>query len=810
MSNPNFDSRYAKTTDVATAIAAQAATDAGQYIPLNAKSSANGIATLNSIGQLNNSQLPTALVSGSATGPISGTSSNTFALRDNFSVKDVMYGALGTALKANDAIISSTIGGAVVTTSLASTAVVGFYAQIASAGPSGGPLTSRIVAVGSNTITLITAATATVNAAAITVGPDDRPAFQAAQVAAEAITAATGRGVTVYIPAGNYFFGTGSTVSGNGVTYPTRYPAGIPISRSLTSKITWQGAGRGSAVITLSSGCMCFAYPNKIADYDTFQNITMQDFDIDCNGVYDAQYGLANHVLFGNMPSNSTAMPRLNFNNLTFRRLGGLNLPSIGTVSNANQSFILIVPNQTTTGESTQTNVTNIRAEDIEVTGGGSCITVACYNTNTPGQNVYFNNISYYRCRHSQTSYPTAQGAQTSFYICGSGFGNKCEIVDCYSQAIADDGIEVGAMQQVLIDNFTCIDPYMYGITFRHTHQPTDVSSQRVVVRDSRIITTTTGSAMLANSSNAQRGYSSWIADGSNTFGEFIFERPLFESNGDSFTTTNNQYPFIYCQSQLTRLQIQSARIRLNGYTMNPTTSKLLAPLAIIPPSGELKLVIRDYHLQVDAMTLSGSGTSFFPLYMTTSGTSTLNFTVDGMTSSIPALTFGGGGTMAYISLGGGNLTRGSIRNVRLSGNGISGASLYGIQISNSSSSNSSSIEIENCDVSQVGFLSPGRDYNVTNTNTQARTRIKNNIWFNVPTPASITPSGSVYTYQNLDGYDELVTVSGGTVTAISTSDAAGNNIATGLTQGVFMLQTGWKIVVTYSSAPTMTKTPQW
>ncbi|HTZ62183.1 MAG TPA: hypothetical protein VMC82_06065 [Thermoplasmata archaeon] len=64
-----------------------------------------------------------------------------------------------------------------------------------------------------------------------------------------------------------------------------------------------------------------------------------------------------------------------------------------------------------------------------------------------------------------------------------------------------------------------------------------------------------------------------------------------------------------------------------------------------------------------------------------------------------------------------------------------------------------------------------------------------------VTVPASGSP------YYNTDGFDEVVLVSGGTVTAIKR-----NGTTTGLTTGEFLLRDGDSLTVTYSVAPTMTK----
>lgn len=69
------------------------------------------------------------------------------------------------------------------------------------------------------------------------------------------------------------------------------------------------------------------------------------------------------------------------------------------------------------------------------------------------------------------------------------------------------------------------------------------------------------------------------------------------------------------------------------------------------------------------------------------------------------------------------------------------------------------------------------------------------------PTPPTITVGASPFTFFNSQSYPVFVTVTGGTVSAITI-----NGVSTGLTSGTFYLPAGSNITVTYSVAPTMTE----
>jgi hypothetical protein len=97
-----------------------------------------------------------------------------------------------------------------------------------------------------------------------------------------------------------------------------------------------------------------------------------------------------------------------------------------------------------------------------------------------------------------------------------------------------------------------------------------------------------------------------------------------------------------------------------------------------------------------------------------------------------------------------------------------------------------------------------GNTLAITLTSLGAGNWVTNNVGFNPQAIAAITVTASPFTYTNTDGYPELVTVLGGTVSII----ALGGVTITNATSGVFTLTPGQSIAVTYSVAPAMQKIP--
>lgn len=111
---------------------------------------------------------------------------------------------------------------------------------------------------------------------------------------------------------------------------------------------------------------------------------------------------------------------------------------------------------------------------------------------------------------------------------------------------------------------------------------------------------------------------------------------------------------------------------------------------------------------------------------------------------------------------------------------------------------------IEDCDYTSYAAVTEFS----TLSNSQYFDR-RNIGWVTVPAAAAITVSASPFTYVNQDGYAEDVSMYGGTVSSVTLARAGGTAAqvasATGMT---LRLQSGDTIIVTYSSAPTLRKTP--
>lgn len=349
-------------------------------------------------------------------------------------------------------------------------------------------------------------------------GSGGRTAVQAAVDAAVARIIATGVGQTVLLPEGVVSFDTAHP------SPPAAYAGaklGVALPVNLPATLRIKGAGRGLTTIKLSANSKNAFWINKQADYDVFQNVVFEDFDIDNN----SSTGRC-HILIGNWPEFETAQIRLSFQNITVRRMGCSNVPLDATLATTNKTFVLLQGKHSAANEATQTFSKNILCEDLEMFDSQYGVAVYC-PVSGGATNHYHDRINFRRCRHVIATAPAASVSETSFYVCGAGFGDYFSIVDCESVNIGDDAIELGSMQTGLISGFRSTNPWLSHMVFRLTHPLANPSAQQIVIRDCTLsITPALYAATSGGGSGAPSLPVNFINDDSSNsnFGTFIFD----------------------------------------------------------------------------------------------------------------------------------------------------------------------------------------------------------------------------------------------------------------------------------------------
>lgn len=504
---------------------------------------------------------------------------------------------------------------------------------------------------------------------------DFRPALAAAVDAAAASIVATGRGAVVDLPAGLMSMDTGTSIAALGVDGAyTKCGVGIPVG--LPGVLRIRGAGRGVSTLKLSDNCRNVFFIKKTADYDTFQNVIVEDFDVDNNNVIGKC-----HVIIGNVPADIGRQARLNIQDITVRRINVSNVPVQTSHLNTQKlgvAFIGRHPNAQQDGtdatkllmETTRTYSKRITVEDVNVDGGDNHTAVCSWlNGNSFGQagptNHFYDQIRIRRCRHTQSTVQPYRIDQTSFFVCGGGIGEYGEIVDCYSENIADDAIEVGGMQNFLVDRFTSKNALLTGILVRQSQPPRNVDAQKLVVRDSYFQTTNALSA----SAGAYSSPLETILDNGVTFGTIEHDRMTWEADGLAFnntnSTTSHKHLFAEMTDAVQRWVYKSPKVFISNYNYDASTSNDVAIFYVSPGITDLtRVIIQDADITVTGFTQTGTGSMQLHAVMVEGTTPRVK--LDGLDADFSGVAFSGvGGSTSLLSVG--KLTTTSARvNARL------------------------------------------------------------------------------------------------------------------------------------------------
>lgn len=318
-------------------------------------------------------------------------------------------------------------------------------------------------------------------------GGDDRPRVEQAVGDAVAAIIATGLSQTVLIHA-PMTFKTGVTKPPlSSTTDPSngsRANLGVLIPCGLAAELHIDFAP--GAEIVLTEDCYTAFFIDKQADHDVFQNVIFHDARVDCGDVADAKCA----ALVGNMVQNDS-MRYLSFQHIHF--LGQTYIynsywDAAEDLHGQGHVGISLIGNHNGPLEATQTFSTDIYVEDIVMEGGNGIFwCMSEYSLVRPGgANHYYDDIRVGTYKYTNGGTSTAYHYHAGIFVCGGGFGDKARVGPGYVENIGDDCVEVGAMQDVVIDQPHFKNPNGGGVLLRHTHAPIDVNKQRILIRGLR------------------------------------------------------------------------------------------------------------------------------------------------------------------------------------------------------------------------------------------------------------------------------------------------------------------------------------
>jgi hypothetical protein len=565
-------------------------------------------------------------------------------------------------------------------------------------------------------------------------------------------------GVTVFFPPGG--------------TYTLRSDV-IKLAKDYANPVVLSGYG---ATVKLSTAAPRFTDFNKIANYDTFQNIVIEGLTVDVDTV-----GGRGHVVIGTYTSAYNGL-KINLSNITVRDVTTVNVPVDHTTGDHRLNVYLVAANDAVSAECL---IENINIQNCDFKGGNQGVVVAGVGS---GCKVRLENINLDNVKHSLLTPQPTGFSSVNFHICEHGYGGKVSLRNLKGYYSGDVGIEVDNMDIIDIDDCYMEDAYNICFLIRNQDTPMTYARQTISLHNCntasilslgqgfRVITTThpMGDIYYDNCHSYIDGVgnSTW---GFNT-----------ETNGSIVRS----YHLLNCSVNIENYDYAGTGLLGYGSYLQFLTN-------------ETDLVIKNYKFSI-----SGTNTGTITRIAAMDISGLVNLDIDGIKTSDALINIG---TDVFRGLLIGRLAstmRGVIKGVNILSyldTAPRGIYIYG----KTTLAIADRITIRDCDFSvmsaglAVAFGTSG------GSNVASVFRYNNALIVNPPPAATITVTASVFTYQNLDGYAERVTVLAGTVSKIEFScDAGGNYFDTGVVAGMFYLDHTDCLKVTYSSAPTMKKYP--
>lgn len=250
------------------------------------------------------------------------------------------------------------------------------------------------------------------------------------------INALSGAGVLELVHGKTYFLGTGGSL---------KLPTGA-------AGVTIKGNG---ATFRLSTGCPTLFDVTSAADHATFQNVNLEDFDVDGNNVITGT-GVSAVIL------GASDSLRLNWQRIKIRRIRSYNVPTEtspqpGPTNRRIQIFPL---SSQVNYEATKNFMHDILVEDCELQGGIQGVSIVGSSSTSVPVNVEMDRIVIRRCYHdtgvSMAGVPLIYSS--NFHVGSVGYGERLLIEDCTGLRSGDVGVEINAFRRATTRGTTIID----------------------------------------------------------------------------------------------------------------------------------------------------------------------------------------------------------------------------------------------------------------------------------------------------------------------------------------------------------------
>jgi hypothetical protein len=545
------------------------------------------------------------------------------------------------------------------------------------------------------------------------------------------------------------------------------------------------------ARIILSTRTPRFVDFGKVADHDWFRKFVLE------GGVIDAgSAGGKHHVVIGTYQNNVT-QSRINLDRILIRRGEVVNVPVDPTVVTHRLNVWFSV-SQAAAGEGTQNTLTDIAVEDYRFNGGHQGVFVGGSGISTTGLNVLCDRIRYDRLWHSLLSCNNLQFASSGFQIGSRAQVGSFAMRNCQSYYSGDVGFEVNSFDEGLIENCWAEDANNAGFYLTNFNNPPNPTSQHLLYRKCHA-----RRKLITNAASNGIGYypDVQLAVG---LGHIEYDDCTYLSNSVGKT---NQGQALH---QATPVPMRSLRLRnfaseISGWTTAPGAGIGLVAV-YVNPSGVTPVIIEDLHSKIAGTVTPGSAGTVTARDLYLVGND-IDLDLDGLYTDFNVSADVGHIQHYGIDEQTGCGLRGRIKRlvpVAETGDpaGTRGMVVRGL----ATLTITGQLLVAECDFSRLAsgatellFATAGENADkvlfqkIVRKNGGALTG-----WVNK------TPGTSPWVYQNLSGYRQTVTVSGGTVSLIRRGRGGSYKSIGAAVSGEFTLQPADQIEITYTVAPTV------
>lgn len=570
---------------------------------------------------------------------------------------------------------------------------------------------------------------------------------------------------------GSFGLGGGEIILGAGVHTWDSIPR---IPHSLTAGLSIRGE-QGALIRLTNTGRRAFDLGWTEAD-QTFRNFTITDLQIDAA----ASTG-RNHIIVGNYV-NGSFVGRFNVDNMRIERIKTFGAKADPTTTN-HPTHVHLTPQHNSSGEAENT-LTNIYLADLDLNGGNTGVIIGGNGPNS-GIEVYSDNVVIERSHFTGGTLPTKFFTTSGFHIGGKGHCGRVVMRDLVSENSGDNGFEVNAARDALLDNCLSIDAANVGFYARNFHPLLDVGHSRIEWRHCRAwirdLTPSVAGDMRG------RGF---MIGGDKAFGRLLYTGGS-EHQVDRPGDLSEVSSLMIGSCGATEIVLEAFKSRINNISIAPATTYFPTPISLVP--GTPCNIRGSFTVEARGKRTGGSETYFRSCAIggpdtTVDLAGTFDVALDGFAVHTAygydvgelAGSKVSGRLRAHVA--GGTIGRGvRVRpaltvNRRLTVSGdFSGMAEGGQEIQGADAA-----QAANINMTEVTFKkAPG-----------------------APTRAA---TGSPFVYRNISMFPELVNVridgrtpGSAAITGINYAKAGGSEIGTGATSGQFYLQNGDSLTVAY------------